>query len=615
MFYSHFLLSRKGHLGAIWLAAYCFKLLKKKQVAETDIPSSVDKIIVDEMPSLTYRILASLLLGVVRIYSMKVEYLFHDCHEIIGDMDKYFGKQKISLKKPTRAPQFSVRLPMRYELDAFVLEVADYPSGDNVAQCEDIVLQEIRLDDGVGVSLEKFDELAVHLESHCSAQPSAEAAVQNETCTSQAPVQFSADQGNDSSTHTPPDEVLFSPPRFEPDEVATSQLNKRSLGESIEELREVRFSHKECIDFEMFCQANTGDPDIQIPSFGPQNPASECLDSIEEEPSESHDAVELKEVASTSHDYDARELKEVALTSKRTPGSVVQDTKGGDAPTSLAIRTPANKERGRVKGPAKRKCIHDCVIVLSNRALKKNIDCASDLVRKQRKVPHTSLDLGRFSHVPYLAQNFLKPIIPGIVLEQIDSYCRKKRKIMEPVETAQGPSTPGENMSPRSPDNRSAIAPGTPVLYSTSDRFSWVPESVDSDREGQAYSPEGARHDEVATNDVNSVEVATHETNLMDEEPEQYEGDGKKPYVWTAKTRAVASYLRRSIMHQKQRKGEEAVQLSHLLRGKRKRESARLFYEILVLKCGGFVDLKQKRPFADILVRETDRMEETLGKC
>jgi hypothetical protein len=41
MFYSQCLLSSKGPLGAIWVAAYFFKKLKKAQVTETDISSSV----------------------------------------------------------------------------------------------------------------------------------------------------------------------------------------------------------------------------------------------------------------------------------------------------------------------------------------------------------------------------------------------------------------------------------------------------------------------------------------------------------------------------------------------------------------------------------------------
>lgn len=41
MFYSQTLLSKKGPLGAIRVAAYFFKRLKKPHVQDTDIPSSV----------------------------------------------------------------------------------------------------------------------------------------------------------------------------------------------------------------------------------------------------------------------------------------------------------------------------------------------------------------------------------------------------------------------------------------------------------------------------------------------------------------------------------------------------------------------------------------------
>lgn len=41
MFYSPGLLSRKGPLGVIWIAAHCYRKLRKVQVVETDISSSV----------------------------------------------------------------------------------------------------------------------------------------------------------------------------------------------------------------------------------------------------------------------------------------------------------------------------------------------------------------------------------------------------------------------------------------------------------------------------------------------------------------------------------------------------------------------------------------------
>lgn len=41
MFYSQLLLSKKGALGIIWMAAHCHKRLKKDQIQQTNISSSV----------------------------------------------------------------------------------------------------------------------------------------------------------------------------------------------------------------------------------------------------------------------------------------------------------------------------------------------------------------------------------------------------------------------------------------------------------------------------------------------------------------------------------------------------------------------------------------------
>lgn len=43
MVYSQSLLARRGPLGAVWVAAYCFKKLKKTQITDTDILASIGK--------------------------------------------------------------------------------------------------------------------------------------------------------------------------------------------------------------------------------------------------------------------------------------------------------------------------------------------------------------------------------------------------------------------------------------------------------------------------------------------------------------------------------------------------------------------------------------------
>ena len=45
MFYAHFVLSKKGPLARIWLAAHWDKKLTKAQVFETDIEDSVEGIL------------------------------------------------------------------------------------------------------------------------------------------------------------------------------------------------------------------------------------------------------------------------------------------------------------------------------------------------------------------------------------------------------------------------------------------------------------------------------------------------------------------------------------------------------------------------------------------
>lgn len=81
MFYSQIILAKKGPLGKIWLAAHWGdKKLGRPQIFSTDISQSVDTIVNPTVP-LALRVSGHLLLGVVRIYSRKVKYLMHDCHE------------------------------------------------------------------------------------------------------------------------------------------------------------------------------------------------------------------------------------------------------------------------------------------------------------------------------------------------------------------------------------------------------------------------------------------------------------------------------------------------------------------------------------------------------
>ncbi|EPX72114.1 mitotic cohesin complex [Schizosaccharomyces octosporus yFS286] len=83
MFYSEAILSKKGPLAKVWLAAHWEKKLSKVQTLHTDIEQSVHAIVTEETAPMALRLSGQLMLGVVRIYSRKARYLLEDCNEAL----------------------------------------------------------------------------------------------------------------------------------------------------------------------------------------------------------------------------------------------------------------------------------------------------------------------------------------------------------------------------------------------------------------------------------------------------------------------------------------------------------------------------------------------------
>ncbi|CAM8888597.1 unnamed protein product [Rhodiola kirilowii] len=158
MFYSQFILAKKGPLGTIWIAAHLERKLRKNQVADTDIGVSVDSIIFPEVP-IALRLSSHLLLGVVRIYSRKVNYLFDDCSEALLKVKQAFRSTAVDLPpEESTAPYHSITLPETFDLDDFELPDADIFQGNyvdhHISNKEQITLQDTM--DGVVYSTSKF---------------------------------------------------------------------------------------------------------------------------------------------------------------------------------------------------------------------------------------------------------------------------------------------------------------------------------------------------------------------------------------------------------------------------------------------------------------------------
>ncbi|CAN1186924.1 Sister chromatid cohesion 1 protein 4 [Linum perenne] len=146
MFYSQFILAKKGPLGTIWIAAHLERKLRKNQVADTDIGFSVDSILSPDVP-IALRLSSHLLVGVVRIYSRKVNYLFDDCSEALLKIKQAFRSTAVDLPpEESTAPYNSITLPETFDLDDFELPDNDILQGNyvdhHISSKEQITLQD-----------------------------------------------------------------------------------------------------------------------------------------------------------------------------------------------------------------------------------------------------------------------------------------------------------------------------------------------------------------------------------------------------------------------------------------------------------------------------------------
>jgi hypothetical protein len=96
MFYSQFILAKKGPLGKIWLAAHFEKKLTRQQIFSTDIVNTVDSLLNPAEP-LSLRVSGHLMLGLVRIYSKKVKYLMVDCTDTVWKIQLAFKPGKVDI--------------------------------------------------------------------------------------------------------------------------------------------------------------------------------------------------------------------------------------------------------------------------------------------------------------------------------------------------------------------------------------------------------------------------------------------------------------------------------------------------------------------------------------
>ena len=85
-----------------------------------------DTILNGEADAVTYRILGFLLLGLVRIYSKKVEFLFLDSRDVLDKLNKFMADKIVNKSITSMHRSYhSITLPERFELDTFELDILE----------------------------------------------------------------------------------------------------------------------------------------------------------------------------------------------------------------------------------------------------------------------------------------------------------------------------------------------------------------------------------------------------------------------------------------------------------------------------------------------------------
>uniref|UniRef100_A0A2N9G8Z7 Rad21/Rec8-like protein C-terminal eukaryotic domain-containing protein n=1 Tax=Fagus sylvatica TaxID=28930 RepID=A0A2N9G8Z7_FAGSY len=400
-----------------------------------------------------------------------------------------------------------------------------------------------------------------------------------------------------------------------------------NLGTSMEKLRVEKFAHEECLNLDMFCVAKEEPPKL--------------VRQFNQEHHNDAETTKFPSLLSSESEKCQVNTEEHALSVMLdgTPKSKFPDASGATTPEFMVVPTPTTRERARIS--RKRKCLIDDFIVLPNEVLRQSIHDASDLVAKRGRSHRNALAAWKASRISSLPHGFFEPLLPCISSELRSLFCTKKLKIPQSAElpldiSEHKPASPTVGRSEHKPESptvgrsehkpesptvgrsehkpeshtvgrseQSVVAPETPIKCSTSIRSFESPENAknpDLDGVRPAYSFGSVEKEASLSKDQE------YDFNLMNEEINLCGADNEELYGWLERNRMAARYVYKSFLNQEKGREEEVVSLLQLLDGRTKKESARLFYEILVLGTTGCVDVKQDNAYGDIRVSKLSKM-------
>ncbi|XP_045797167.1 sister chromatid cohesion 1 protein 2-like isoform X5 [Trifolium pratense] len=591
----------------LWVAAFFFKQLKKVQIMDADISSSVDKIMHYEMDAVSYRILAYLVLGVVKTYSKKVEYLLDDCNDVLSEINKFVINTKNNA--PVKAVRMAFIMPDTFELDAIDLGELEDTSGYHTAPPEQITLKEVLSNTGgfAQFSQERFEDFDMQFEGFGFGETSC-----------------SLDQLMAENF------LQFQPMDFDFEVFPSNSRNnliEGSSGKQLEFQRKVPFEDGqssanplESTTINETPQSKFHDDSTARPKPKPgateSNSRNNLIEGSSEKQLEFQKKVSFEDGQSSTNPSEATIINETpqskfhgALSQKRKKfhgGSIARPKPGATKSDFMLIPTPDATEGAHFS--KKRKFVIDETQTLSNEILRKRIHDASDVVSVRKSLRISLIDKLRKTQMFSLLNGFNESLFPyhSPKLQRLLSNSKLEistsLKIGSDVQESEAVGIPEHiEIAPEIRPTRSDSVANEEILgeVDAAESQATAPETPPLGPSSPRRSIERGQPSESSDNmeeeEINSLQ----ETNSCETENSNMSG-------WSEQTSKVATYL-------SNQKEAGSVNLSKVSEGRTRKESARLFYEILVLKTTNYVDVQQKDAYGDIEVRKLPKFDQTFG--
>ncbi|WOK95677.1 sister chromatid cohesion 1 protein 3-like isoform X2 [Canna indica] len=588
MFYSHTILAKKSRYGTVWIAAHLERRMKKPQVEAIDIPSYADCIMFPEVP-LALRLSGHLLLGLVRIYSWKVNYLYKDCTRILTNMRMTVASVQVNLPAEADHASFaSITLPENFELAA--VELDDY-------------------------QLEYFSQNATIFSNFGNLNVNYLLLFWFLIQDNMTDSSFLPERRNPG---VEPEEEVLPPSESNGPAIFGDPTSNNPVDNSFQSFHEINLTQ--------------GSPEIDamrelVPNYEPENPIEvfdtgndvERGDDVERD---HHSASVSIGEGVIPHIPEGEQVPFPSVL--KSPADDTYDPHGGisfNQPSPHLLPSPPVREQKANRKKGKRS--YDEKTVLTNAQMKRQLEDPSKLVCKRRKLPCAVVDVWRHNRKRSNKQILTcEPLLTGETFSEqspFDTHAEVNinENIPSPSGRLDAEQTPfdmhmEENNSGRDLTQRSFSEQTRLHMQENTEK---IPspygegEMTPFDATTVGSTSEFGRTSDTVMLTMTEMAESMEREPLLDKTPEflgeSNSSSGKLKCSCSrldSGAESLSVYLKNHSSFQSQDNEPGALSLNSILEGKTRKECARMFFESLVLKNNRLIDVRQEAAYGDILI-------------